>query len=383
MNFEGQVSIEVSRGNGGAAVQVGFTQPARIDRLLRGKTPAQAMEIVPSVFSLCAMAQTQAAQCALDAAAEADTESSAMLTARQCLTEMESLRENALRIAIDWPRFLDEAVDMRTLKPLMRLVPDIAAAMPPTAGRHIDRERALDVIREAETILQELVFAEPVAAWHERGSADAVKRWATAARTPAARLIARVTHAGWEKAGSSVVIPLKQLEASAIRDWLRQNDAVRWGVLLEPTSDTPETTLLARHLDNDRLTSPGARMYPERGLWDRLVARLIELSLLPGRMRDLVDGNARPTSGRMLAAGIGLAEVAAARGMLAHIATIEHGRITDYRILPPTRWNFDATGIAARALRHVADAHAEDAQLLSELVVNAIDPCVGHTVRIN
>ena len=383
MNFEGRVSIEVVRGCSGGAVTIAFTQPGRIDRVLRGKTSAQAMELVPTLFSLCAMAQTQAAQCAIDAASSEEAGSNADLACRQCLTEMETLRENALRVACDWPRFLGEAVDKRPLKPLMRLVPELNAALAGGAALRIDRAQAYEIIGAAEAILQDFIFAESHAVWDQRRSADAVKEWAGAARTPAARLLARTAQAGWEMAGLSPVIPLQPLATEDVCNWLNETGAGLDKLPAPQRSAIPETTLLARHVCDSRLANPGATMYPECGLWDRLVARLIELSALPGRMRDLIDDRAKPDAGRTVGAGIGMSEVLAARGKLSHVAKIEHGRIIDYRILPPTRWNFDANGIAARALHHVTNFHAEDAELLSELVVNAIDPCVGHTVRIN
>ena len=387
MSLEGRVSIEVYRHStdrtDGPSVHVTFTQPGRIDRLLRGKTPAQAMQIVPSIFSLCAMAQSHAAQGALDAAIGTDVLASPVLTARQCLTEMECLRENALRIAMDWPRFIDEPVDTRPLKRLMRLLPALSAALPEMSAAQIIRDRALDAIAEAESLLQEFIFAEPLAVWQERDNTDAVRQWAATAPTCAARMLARVAKAGWQDAGTSPVIPLQPLDAKSMLDWLLATDKASSSLPFLTHSHTPETTLLARHVNDHRLAAPHTQINPERGLWDRLVGRLIELSALPGRIRRLIDGETCPNGARMLAPGTGLAEVNAARGVLAHVASVHEGCIIDYRILPPTRWNFDANGIAARALRHVAEVYTKDQPLLSELVVNAIDPCVGHTLRIN
>lgn len=383
MSFEGRVTVDIERG-AVAAVKVAFTQPGDIDRLLKGKTPEEALQIVPAVFSLCGMAQVQAAQMALDAATGVER-SSASMAARQCLTEMESLRENALRIALDWPRFVDEPIDAQHAKSLMRLVPEMRAALSctfadrATATRGvIDRDRVFAIIDRAEAILAELVFGEPLDIWRSRRDAADVKAWASSAKTVAARLLARISAAGWETAGATPVVKLSAFDAEAVRHWLQDMDHGRSDVGANMTGAVPETTLMARHAEDARLASQEAG-----GLWSRLAARLIELSLLPERMRAIVENAVSVERGRALGGGVGLGEVTAARGLLAHVAVVARGRIADYRIVPPTRWNFAENGVAQRAIRQIATAFEGDTPVLAELAVNAIDPCVGHTVRVN
>lgn len=383
MSLEGRVTVDIVRG-AVPAVTVAFTQPGDIDRVLKGKTPAEALQIVPAVFSLCGMAQVQAAQNALDAATGVER-GREFLAARQCLTEMESLRENALRIALDWPGFVEEPVDARHAKSLMRLVPELRAAMSDVlaegaavSARAFDRNRALAIIDSAEAILEALVFGEPIAAWRERRDASEVRAWATAETTVAARLLARISAAGWDAAGAVPVLALKAFDDEAVRRWLEETGSGCSDNVPGKAGDVPETTLIARHAEDSRLALCAAV-----GLWTRLTARLVELSLLPERMRAIIH-NARPAErGRSLGSGVGLGEVIAARGLLAHVAVVERGRIADYRIVPPTRWNFAGNGVAARVVRQIATEHADDTPFLAELAVNAIDPCVGHSVRVN
>jgi hydrogenase large subunit len=66
-----------------------------------------------------------------------------------------------------------------------------------------------------------------------------------------------------------------------------------------------------------------------------------------------------------------------------HVAAIEGGRIKHYRVLAPTRWNFGADGAAARAVERIVAEYAQDAPILAEMMVNAIDPCVACSVRIH
>ncbi|MEW5963591.1 MAG: nickel-dependent hydrogenase large subunit [Pseudomonadota bacterium] len=386
MSFEGRVTIDVRRGEA-PVVRVSFTQPGDVTRALLGKTPAEAQTIVPALYALCGKAQAHAARLALDAA-EGRTPGIAELTGLQCLTDMESLRENTLRIALDWPRLLGERADPAGLKPLMRLVSDLESvlrsgddARAGDAGKGFARDSVLRVIDAAERLLAELVFGEPLAHWQARLDADAVCAWAAQGRTPAGRLVHHIHSQGKAEAGSIFLHRLAPLDGHAVLAWLAAGS--EQALPLMSGRPVPETTLLARHAGDRRLARVTANGQSGHGLWARLTARLIELSELPAHMRDLLCGRLAPCAGRALGEATGMGEVTAARGTLMHVAAVEDGRITRYRVLAPTRWNFDADGVASRAVESIAVEHGEDAKMLAELMVNAIDPCVAYSVGVH
>ncbi|HRY07386.1 MAG TPA: hypothetical protein P5114_09710 [Hyphomicrobiaceae bacterium] len=389
MNLEGRVLIDITRGEK-PSVQVSYSQPGDVTRVLEGKTPAAVLATIPVLFSLCAKAQSHAARLALDAA-EGRTRAVRERAILQSLTEMESLRENTLRIALDWPRLLGEPADPSSLKALMRLVPDLGAALQAVeASRHevgiplFALNAAFGVISRAEAHLVATIFGEPIVDWKARGDVDAVASWSAARHTVAARLLDRIRTRGQSAAGAITLRPLAPLQAASVRTWLGEasSDMSSGRFPLEDPTPVPETTLLARHWGDPRLgTMPGSR--PGPGLWARLTARLIELSQLPQRMRNLLNGYLEPSSGLVLGEGCGMSEIAAARGTLVHAASIENGYITRYRVLSPTRWNFDAGGVAARTVSRIVAEHGAEAGSLSELMVNAVDPCVAYSVRLN
>lgn len=388
MSVEGRVSIDVARSSH-VSVRVSYTQPADVARVLEGKTRSEALAIVPALFSLCGRAQSHAARLALDAA-EARTCTTDERAALQCLTEMESLRENTLRIALDWSSLLGERADPAGLKALMRLVPDLASVLLANAFPHSEayaprnaRDAALSLVAGAEALLATMVFGESIEHWKARRDFAEVLAWATDGRTAAAQLLRRIHSQGRARAGAIRLLTLPPLDAAAVRTWLARGYG---DTPLLPTGrhqQVPETTLLSRHIGDPRLTSTTGTELPDCGLWARLAARLIELSELPERMRNLIEGRLEPVAGRILGEGCAMSEVAAARGMLIHAACVEGGRIKRYRILAPTRWNFDAQGAAARAISSIAAEYQDDAQALSELMINAIDPCVAYSVRIH
>lgn len=388
MSLEGRVSIDVSGGQR-PIVRVSFSQPGDVARLVEGKSPDVAVATVARVFSLCARAQKQAARLALDAA-EGRERSRGARAALQCLTEMESLRENSLRIALDWPRALAEQNDPAQLKSLMSLVPEIESVIvsDPVEGGKCGMSRAAcrtahAVVARADAWLASVVFGEPVSQWQTRQSAHDVLSWASEGRTAAARMLFRIHSRGLAAAGAIDVRSLQPLKPCAAEAWLAGQASDPLPTLLPGDGDMPETTLLSRHASDSRLHTTTTAGAAGAGLWARLTARLIELSNLPGRMRDLIEDQVEPSVGRRLGSGSGMSEIKAARGTLIHAASVHDGRITRYRVLPPTRWNFHARGATARAVGRIAAAHGNDAQWLAELMVDAIDPCVAYSVRIH
>jgi coenzyme F420-reducing hydrogenase alpha subunit len=115
------------------------------------------------------------------------------------------------------------------------------------------------------------------------------------------------------------------------------------------------------------------------GLLVRLVARLQEVADLAGRM--LPDAGAVRPPWEAARPAIGIGQVAAARGQLVHRVELVRDRVSDYRILAPTEWNFHPAGVLARALAALRGG-AGQIESQARLLVNAIDPCVGYDLIV-
>jgi len=81
--------------------------------------------------------------------------------------------------------------------------------------------------------------------------------------------------------------------------------------------------------------------------------------------------------------GIGIAQVQAARGLLIHRVAIHRGRISDYRILAPTEWNFHPRGVVFQGLAALPISDADTLARQAGLFVTAVDPCVDYHVTIS
>ena len=378
--LEGRVVIELPR-RPGAPARVDFVEPGDVGGLLRGRPPAEALALIPLVFALCRSAQSHAAVTALEAALGL-APAPRTRAARAALIAMETLREHSLRIALDWPGFLELPPQAERLRPVMDLLPALTSALfgqrPAFAlGAEAvpDRAAALQVIDAAEKLLAREVFGEPLVRWSARRGRDDLLAWARDGGSLAGRVLTALADAGWLDAAAAEARPLGAPAPAVLRAWLRGGAELPQ----DGGAELPETTPFARRREDPLLASLGGC-----GLAARLTARLVELARLPDELRRLVQGEApaplhAPVGTRGEA--FGCAAVEAARGLLIHAVELRGGVVARYRILPPTRWNFDAAGIARRGLSGLTAADEAARLRQAAMLVNAIDPCVRHEMR--
>ena len=97
---------------------------------------------------------------------------------------------------------------------------------------------------------------------------------------------------------------------------------------------------------------------------------------------DLLQEPAEPIA-ETTGSGVGIAQVSAARGLLVHRVALDQGRITEYRILAPTEWNFHTRGVVAQGLAALPPCDVGTLERLASLFVTAVDPCVEYHVTVS
>jgi coenzyme F420-reducing hydrogenase alpha subunit len=116
----GEIHIELTHRAGQVrAVKIRSTRPEAA-RVLIGKTPEQVLNMVPLLFSLCGNAQAYVALLACRATLELDADPEAD-AARECLVQLETVREHAWRILLDWRGLLCRSADKIALAALLKL----------------------------------------------------------------------------------------------------------------------------------------------------------------------------------------------------------------------------------------------------------------------
>ncbi len=372
-SVEGHLVISLRRSGQGNRVRLRSSRPLLASRLFEGKPSAEALRNVPLLFNVCGQAQGVAAVRAVESA-QGKPACDPVELSRDRLVRLETLSEHLCRVLTDWPRFIGDPPDPQRLAALLqalralrdRLDPDGALTRTPGLTRaaespdHEPRRQALQ-----RHIAHDL-YGCRLQDWLGF-DASAMCRWIAATDTPATRLLRHVVNHGWASLGCIDSQPMPWLDNDTLITYL---DGAGDDFIAHPhwhgaNVETGPSARLAAH--------PLLAEVRERhgnGLLARLLARLIEIAQLA------IYPDTQQTV-RTSANGLGISQLEASRGRLCHRVILDGGRVTRYRILAPTEWNFRPDGPAAQALATV-DAHDHPgARRQAELLIHAADPCVS------
>lgn len=388
MSLEGKISVRVHwDGQRIVRAELGSRRPLQPASLLRGHTATEAAHMLPLLFSICAKAQGVAAVSALEAA-QGIVPDPAAVQWRERLVIGEAIQELLWRFLLDLPGLMGEARNPDLLNGLRRrfasiIAPIMADAAWKTPGAALptpDLSAWEAFSFELEEAIGANILGMPAAAWHRTITLDQISRWLHAAQTPTARMLLKLWNGKglWGNGG----VPLMP-EAS--REQVLNNLLPG----LEADPDFPlhprwrggamETGALARV--RDHVFMVGLLQRDGATVLARLLARLVELVELVQRLRE--PSPAAVIESAAPAPRVGLAWIQTARGLLLHRAELdEAGRILDYRIVAPTEWNFHPDGPCICGLAGRSAATAEEARGCTELLMQALDPCVAYQIDI-
>lgn len=387
MTPEGRIVINLFPGAKASAVRIASTRPLTMTRQFAGHAPDKVVQTISLLFAACKAAQTIVAAEAFEDALGIEPPASTK-KARAALILAETAREHALRILIDWPKFLGaaEEPDAAMLRSVIQADRKIAAALDGNGeafriGGKIVSEDAKAEIMQMKALLERAIFRcdlDDCCAM----SRDEVGVWAQDGHTAAQRLIRRLLDEHSFDAGATEVLALPAFENGAIAERLLLRDADAFVAEPEWEGSPRETSALARTMSHPLVKALNT---PEGyGLGARLVACLVELAQIPARMLALIEAfeiapSLHPAPNGN---GVGVAQVEAARGRLVHALKLEGGQVACYRILAPTEWSFHPEGAVAQGLGRIAAAGGEVCAWTAELFVMSADPCVGADVRV-
>ncbi|HSQ10412.1 MAG TPA: nickel-dependent hydrogenase large subunit [Burkholderiaceae bacterium] len=358
MNPEGELIVRLGlKANRVHAVNIASSRVALPERMTRGRSADKVARNLPLLFSICAKAQSAAAAGALDAA-RGCTPDAAIQQKRADDVRREAIVELLTRLLIDWPR-------------VMGAVPDVSSV---ARARQALPAQALDTWR---SIARERIYGVAPDDWIADASLAALDRWAAAAETLPARLFSQL-HRESSDLGRSDICTMPAATLEALLPMLpRLADDPTFCQSPDWLGSPVETGALARYAEHVLVAT-----YVQRHgntVAARTLARLVELAALLS-----VGNNPGVPSVRQHAVapgtGIGLAETA--RGLLLHHAEVSEGRVNRYRIVAPTEWNFHPDGALSRGLRERHVDGPETARRETQILVQALDPCVACRVEV-
>lgn len=386
----GSILIDLYHQSGIATgVHIVSTRPDGIAQVLIGKSPELALDTIPLLFTLCGNAQAYAAllacRTALGMAADRDLDS-----ARDMLVQLETLREHAWRILLDWPGFLDIAPDKKALAALLKF--DVlfkrnlfrhGEAFRLDSRLDINLTQLTRLIDELETLIDAAIFNGRLTGFLQLNTETQLRNWVGQNDALPANLLSYLYSQDWAAAGQNDIACLPELQTEALNRQMQQQDLTTYSRTPHWQGRCFETTLLNRQLSQPLISALHTRY--GNGLIIRMLTRLMEVALIPSQLRQLlariID---QPIVPAITAAndGIGLAQVQAARGLLIHRLEVHQGRVCDYCIVAPTEWNFHPEGVVAQSLKQLQAETSNDLQRQAELLINAVDPCVQYALHL-
>lgn len=365
----GALTLHIAwNGNAIGGVTVNSSRPQAC-RLLTGKTPQQAAQMIPLLYSVCNQSQLAAAMAAM-AAAQDDQHGARQNAALERAAICEAMQEHLWRLLLDWPQLLD-----------------LPAAQP----QFVNWRRMLKLIATGAGDTQELL-----AQLSHQLLGLSGREW---------RAIASYTDLrAWWLAGDGLLAPLVQaldrreseLEPAGTTNCELLPDWTISDALLA-CSGQLDMEFAARPHNAGRPMEVGALAFRQHSplLKDimrvhrtRLLARLI------ARLADLLDSVEAVAQGRAAgrlesgaaAEGAGMALVRTARGPLLHYVHLENAggpkKIAQYLVIAPTEWNFHPQGALANSLNGIRAASAELLLETARMWVLSLDPCVEFRIEV-
>lgn len=385
--IEGALSVRLAVAGGRvAAAHVTVQRPLAAARALGGRPAADALKLVPLLFSVCSTAQGVAALNACEQALGIAAPP-AQRIARDLLVLAETVSSHGWHMLMDWPRLLEEAPSTEQLAALRTVNGNLLAGLFPErdsltiGGGGLHPKEAvlrLSVARLDAHITQSVFGGAPCPT-----TLAELESWAATGDTAAARLVAQTLDGPHPGYGATEVPVLAPRPAAWFADRLAADPGFSHAPVTEggPAVTGPAATAAGTPLVRDV-----AGRYGTNGLVTLLAARLAALAGLPARMDAAIDALLGSDTGGTDApipatTGTGAAVLDTARGTLAHWVRMESGIITDYRIAAPTEWNFHPDGTLARGLTGVEAGPGLHG--LASRLITALDPCVGWALDID
>jgi len=386
----GSIAIELYHRNGQATgARIASSRPDAAARVLQDKTPEQVLVTVPLLFTLCGNAQAYAAllacRSALGMAGDPGLD-----TGRDMLVQLETLREHAWRILLDWPGFVGLAPDKKALAALLKFDAQFKQYLfrhgepfKLDSGLDIDKVQLTRLIDELETLIDAAIFNGRMAAFQAISTEAQLRDWLRQSEALPAGLLNYLYGRNWAAIGQNDIACLPELDNETLSRQMQQQDLTIFCRTPHWQGRCVETTVLNRQLSKPLIAELQGRY--GNGLVVRLLSCLLEVVGIPPRLRQLLthrkDDLAIPLQSAA-SGGIALAQVQAARGLLIHRLVLRQGRVYDYRIVAPTEWNFHPEGVVVQSLRQLQADNPDDLRRQAELLVNAIDPCVQYTLNL-
>lgn len=381
-----QISLILSvENNKVSCVDVQSQRTTMAARIFEGKSPTEAAQLLPLLFSLCGTAQLQAGIMAFEEAL-GYVPSTTHLATRSLLLTSEGISEHVTRILIDWADLAELENDTPSVRELRRLLGTLKVHLFKDrkndkiggAGLHIDADTLRSQTAKLTQKIEYVIFAQSLDEFLGLSSVADFTHWMETQTCLPARCLKSWKEDGVFEGSWPQHIALPSLDKDSLNEQLDAESADQF--IAQPTHQgTPcETGPFVRQRNHPlikaMLKAHGA------GPFSRLAAKLIDLaSLLKMAETHIEDLSQNTSLYHTKALHKGLGHVEAVRGQLVHRIWLDKSNdtITRYRILAPTEWNFHPDGILKQALMGMDAQKPRKLIKSARVAIMALDPCVA------
>jgi hypothetical protein len=334
-------------------------------RLLKGRLPDNAVQLLPMLYSVCGKAQ-QAAAIAAVSAAQGFTWAQNSILERSVACE--AMQEHLWRLLLDWPNLQGLQADQQQFVRWHGALNEIAAGRGDAANLSLELHRVLLGMGHEE--------------WKQFDCHAKLSEWQKAGQGWLAPVLAaldlkenKLDFVGEPAAGAL----MPTWTASDVLQIFGSHLNHEFAAMPQYDGKPIETGTLTQN-QHTPLLQDVLRKRPSR-LLARVIARLVDLldsaevlthENISGRVQGVVAPNAT-----------GLSVVRTARGMLLHYVRIEAERVAEYLTVAPTEWNFHPQGALANGLTGLKENDAERLMETVKHFVLSLDPCVEYEIEIN
>ncbi len=353
----GKLTLVVVRdGSSVDTTEIHSTRPMAA-QVLKGKSPAQVLQIVPLLFSVCGRAQGAAAGAALQAAQQGGP---VISEAMERMIVCESIQEHLWRVMLDWPKQLGLTPHDRTFAVWYAMLRKISIGH-----------------AELPAFLQEFErdgLGMSLAEWRRMTGYAEMRNWWREAQSPVAQLLSALDELESGKHSPNNLRLLPAWTAAEAQKACNGRWNAEFSARPEWQGAAAETGAWTYYADVPLLQD----VWQQSGspALTRLFARIWDLL-------EMASGSAaRRLDAESVDEGEGIAVARTARGLLMHHVRLAEDKVTDYQIVAPTEWNFHPEGAFGRDLRGLAETDEESLKQLAQIEVLSLDPCVAYEVEV-
>ncbi|HIG88980.1 nickel-dependent hydrogenase large subunit [Candidatus Thioglobus sp.] len=387
MSIEGEIKIEVEGRHGQVkSVSITSSRPLHITQLFKSKSIFSVSDLLNTLYQLCNTAHQFSFLRLLDDSGIVKLSQNEKL-AYQLLLDIETIREHCFSIASKWNPESDKSVDTNIIN-LLTTLKEIGTFLFPDSDplslrdKNLQDYKSIDkLITKLESQLGLFLIGNNSNVFDQFSDLDHFNRWLKNSDSRSTTFLNFLKDHKFDQLGNIEALHMPKVDLQDFSTLMQDSNFIKQPMY---QGQVFETTPLSRQ-SKSPLIKQLSEIYGN-GLFVRSVAQLVEVfELLKGIKCNYIKLKAEEISYHFQYSegeSNAIVQLDAARGNLVHQMCVDKDKIDSYQILAPTEWNFHPRGVLYKMIKTLTYQDNGDLFNQIKLLVNAVDPCVGYSIKI-